>query len=323
MADSTRVERCRFLVPVTGRSLLWEVTRFCNLECKHCCTYSGPRVSTENDVASERMIAVASELAEANVRDVLFSGGEPFLRADFLEIVRAIDPARTLVYIASNGTAIDDRTVDTLREARVAGIDISLDGYTPEKHQLLRLHPTSYQRAIRGIEACVAGELPLRVTSCVIPETAAYVEDLVALLVGMGVKTLVIQTVLPSGGRAIEHPYLAIDPAVIPRIDEQINRARARWADQISIDLRAGASSGGAHGCPAGHNLLNISAEGDVSTCSWLYKIAPGRFTLGNIKASSLSECLAGIDHMMQPWTSLTPGCPIPEVLSAIDPLPA
>jgi MoaA/NifB/PqqE/SkfB family radical SAM enzyme len=276
-----------------------------------------------NDVTSERMIAVAGELADADVRDVLFSGGEPFLRAGFLDVVRAIDPDRTLVYIASNGTAIDERTVETLRDARVAGIDISLDGHSPDKHQLLRLHPTSYQRAIRGIEACVAGELPLRVTSCVIPETAAHVEDLVALLVGLGVKTLVMQTVLPSGGRAIEHPNLEIDPAAIPYVDEQIDRAQQRWADQISIDLRAGVSSGGAHGCPAGNNLLNISADGDVSTCSWLYKIAPDRFTLGNIKTRSLHECLAGIDHMMQPWTSLTPGCPIPEVLSATGPLPA
>lgn len=322
MADSAHIERCRFLVPATGRSLLWEVTRFCNLECKHCCTYSGPRVSTMNDVAAERMIAVAGELGDADVRDVLFSGGEPFLRSDFLDILRAIDPDRTLVYIASNGTAIDDRTVATLHEARVAGIDISLDGFTPEKHELLRLHPTSYQRAIRGIEACVAGELPLRITSCVIPETADHVEDLAELLVGLGVRTLVIQTILPSGGRAVEHPYLAIDPAIIPRIDEQIERARARWGDAISIDMRAGASSGGAHGCPAGHNLLNISAEGDVSTCSWLYKIAPGKFTLGNIKTDSLDECLAGIEPMMRPWTSLTPGCPIPEVLDAADALP-
>jgi MoaA/NifB/PqqE/SkfB family radical SAM enzyme len=264
------------------------------------------------------MITVASELADAGVRDVLFSGGEPFLRRDFLQIVRAIEPEQTLVYIASNGTSIDDRVVAELREARVAGVDISLDGHTAELHQLVRLHPTSFHRAIRGVDACVRGGVPIRVTSCVIPETAEHVLDLAELLVGLGVKTLVIQTVLPSGGRAAEHAYLALSPSVIPGIDDQIEQAQTRWGDHISIDLRAGASSTAAKGCPAGHHLVNISAEGDVSTCSWLYKIAPGRFTLGNIKTRTLRRCLAGIDHMMRPWTDLTPGCPIPEVLDGI-----
>jgi len=266
------------------------------------------------------MVAVAEELADADVYDVLFSGGEPFLRSDFVRILRSIEPDRILVYVASNGTAIEERTVEALREARVAGVDISIDGHTAHLHQLLRLHPTSFQRGIRGIEACVRGKIPLRVTSCVIPETAAHVYDMAELLVGLGVKTLVIQTILPSGGRAVEHPYLAVRPSEIPAMDEQIERAKARWGDQISIELRSGASSGAASGCPAGGQLLNISANGDVSTCSWLYKISPGHFTLGNIKSQSLKDCLAGIDQMMRPWTERTAGCPIPEVLHAIKP---
>lgn len=317
MPDPAPVEKCRFSVPPVGRSLLWEVTRFCNLECKHCCTYSGPGVPTSNDVETDRMVATARELAEGGVRDVLFSGGEPFLRRDFLTVLKAIDPTRTLVYVASNGTAVGERTIDALHDAQVAGIDISIDGHTPRHHQMLRLHSTSFQRAVRGIEHCVRGDIPLRVTSCVIPQTAEHVYDLAELLVGLGVGTLVIQTIQPSSGRAVEHPGLAVDARTISAIDEQVERAKSEWGDRISIDLRAGAHSGAAAGCPAGHRLLNISASGDVSTCSWLYKIAPERFTLGNIKHRSLTECLAGIDSMMEPWTDLTPGCPIPEVLSA------
>jgi MoaA/NifB/PqqE/SkfB family radical SAM enzyme len=313
----THAEICRFAVPDSGRSLLWEVTRFCNLECTHCCTYSGPTVPTSNDVTTEQMVRVAAELADADVSDVLFSGGEPFLRRDFLEILRAVDPDRTLVYIASNGTVIDDRLVAQLREARIAGIDISLDGATPELHQLVRLHPTSFQRAVRGIQACVRGGVPLRVTSCVTPKTSPHVSALIDLAVGLGVKTLVVQTILPSGGRAVEHPDLALGPKAIPGIDDQIDASRSRWGDEISVELRAGATSRAATGCPAGHRLVNISADGDVSTCSWLYKIDRKRFTLGNIKARALLDCLTGIDPMMQPWTKLTPGCPIPEVLDA------
>jgi hypothetical protein len=124
----------------------------------------------------------------------------------------------------------------------------------------------------------------------------------------------VLQTVLPSGGRAVEHPELILGKSGISQVEEQVERAQVRWRGEIEIDFRAGQRGGGAAGCPAGHHLLNISAEGDVSTCSWLYKISPKRFALGNIKSRSLAECLSRTVDVMEPWIRRTPGCPIPIV---------
>jgi MoaA/NifB/PqqE/SkfB family radical SAM enzyme len=122
----------------------------------------------------------------------------------------------------------------------------------------------------------------------------------------------VLQTVLPSGGRAVEHPDLILPRSQINAVEQQVERARAEWGTRINVDFRAGQSSGGASGCPAGRHLLNISAEGDVSTCSWLYKISPKVFTLGNIKTDSLSDCVSRAENVMYPWTEQTSGCPIP-----------
>jgi len=263
------------------------------------------------------MIAVARSLGEADVTEVLFSGGEPFLARDFMQIVSAIDPDRTNVYIASNGTALRSDTIAQLKRARVAGVDISIDGHTAELHQVVRLHPTSFVRAIRGIRACVEAEIPLRVTGVLAPHNAEYAEDFIEMLVGLGVTNVVLQTVLPSGGRAIEHPDLALPAAALPRVEERVERARSRWKGKIEIDFRAGKTGGGADGCPGGTHLVNIASNGDVSTCSWLYKLSPERFTLGNIKQHSLAESLGHIGATMSPWTSRTPCCPIPLVEAA------
>lgn len=307
-------ERCRFTVPPRSRFLIWEVTRFCNLECRHCCTYSGPAVATDSDVSTDRMVDTARSLASIGVTEVLFSGGEPFLRKDMLQIISAIDPSHTEVFIASNGAPVTERLVSELKAARLAGIDVSLDGHTAELHAVVRKNHASFGQALAAIARCVEGGLPIRVTSVVVPETAPHVGALVAMLSNMGVPRIVFQTVLHSGGRAIEHPDLVLAPSQVEDIEQQIVAARSQFASEMDIDFRAGRSSGGASGCPAGHNLLNISADGDVSTCSWLYKIAPRVFTLGNIKEHSLDECLNNVTPMMAPWLERTDGCPIPLV---------
>jgi MoaA/NifB/PqqE/SkfB family radical SAM enzyme len=260
------------------------------------------------------MIAIAKALPDVQIKEVLFSGGEPFLRRDMTQVISAIDSSRTRVYIASNGSPIQEQLVLSLKKAGVAGIDISLDGHTPELHKIVRLHTASFDHAVRAITLCERAGLPLRVTSVIVPETANHVIDLIRLLVNLRVSVLVLQTVLSSGGRAIEHPDLILSKIQVDEVDKQVQSARLKWGRSINIDFRASESGGGAEGCPAGHNLLNISAEGDVSTCSWLYKISPKIFTLGNIKTESLKDCLSRVDQVMGPWTKQTKGCPIPIV---------
>jgi SAM-dependent methyltransferase len=76
MAAPAQVEQCRFSVPTSGRSLLWEVTRFCNLECKHCCTYSGPKVSTAKAGAVVTGVDSSSAMIGRTERDAHDQGVE-------------------------------------------------------------------------------------------------------------------------------------------------------------------------------------------------------------------------------------------------------
>ncbi|WP_442956538.1 SPASM domain-containing protein [Prosthecochloris sp. GSB1] len=68
--------------------------------------------------------------------------------------------------------------------------------------------------------------------------------------------------------------------------------------------------------CYAGKQLIHISHQGSVAPCSWLYKVAPDRFTLGNIKTSSLHFCLMQSNLKMQGLVDERKGCPVEYVHS-------
>jgi radical SAM protein with 4Fe4S-binding SPASM domain len=94
-----------------------------------------------------------SQLAEVNCPVVLFSGGEPLLRNDLLELLFEAKKLGLRSVLSTNGTLIDSAAADRLAEAGVKYVGISIDG--EEKfHDRFRNVKGSFKSALKGIENC-------------------------------------------------------------------------------------------------------------------------------------------------------------------------
>jgi len=309
-------ESCRFRNSKPGLFLIWELTRFCNLACLHCCTDSSPEASTENDVPFDRAVSVVREFPKLNIDQVLFSGGEPLLRKDLPALIQEIDCSATRVHIASNGMPITVGMARKLKNAGIASVAISLDGHNAETHNAVRLHGLAFQKTLDGIRACVAEQVPVRVAGMITPSNIDFIEDFVRLLVSLGVRKTLLSPVVEEAGRARENAHLSLPAQLIPKALEAVDRARRDHGDFIEIDHRLSEQTQIIPGCAAGTRFVFISPEGDVGGCSWLFKTDPKRFSLGNIKRESLDMCLGRNESVMKPLISLTSWCPIPYVRS-------
>jgi MoaA/NifB/PqqE/SkfB family radical SAM enzyme len=120
-------------VPFGGLDTLWiQLTgTWCNLECAHCLNASGPRDPWLRPLAPSLVRAAISDAERLGVREIYFTGGEPFLHAEALALIAeslAIAPTTVL----TNGTLLDDAMADALaalaRRARYSlEIRVSLD----------------------------------------------------------------------------------------------------------------------------------------------------------------------------------------------------
>ena len=61
--------------------VVWNCTRRCNLKCVHCYSQSADK-DYDNELSTDQGLALLEDLAEFGVPVVLFSGGEPLLRAN-------------------------------------------------------------------------------------------------------------------------------------------------------------------------------------------------------------------------------------------------
>jgi len=109
----------------------------CNLRCTYCMPEEGVRFKEKDMVLhSEEILRVVDVLARMGVRKVRYTGGEPLVRPDIVEIVeRTVQtPGVKAVHMTTNGLLFPKYAKD-LRAAGLLGVNISLDSLHEDKFQ--------------------------------------------------------------------------------------------------------------------------------------------------------------------------------------------
>lgn len=130
--------------PFVGLSTLWiQITgTWCNLECRHCINASGPRAPWLKPLDAGTIRRAIAEAEEAGVKEIYFTGGEPFLHGEILPLLDlALRVAPTTVL--TNGTLIGPEQADALaamaaRAPYSLEIRVSLDDTDREKNDRIR-----------------------------------------------------------------------------------------------------------------------------------------------------------------------------------------
>ena len=134
--------------------IVWNMTRRCNLRCVHCYAQA-----TEEQVQDEINTAKAKEmlddLSEYGVPVILFSGGEPLVREDLVELADYAVNKGMRAVISTNGTLITKEKAKELKSVGLSYVGISLDG-GQEIHDQFRGIRGAFAKAIQGIENCQA-----------------------------------------------------------------------------------------------------------------------------------------------------------------------
>lgn len=174
-------------LPALG-SRLWLYTNFdCNLACDYCCAESSPRAAARRlDVEVARR--ACEELAGFGGREVLLTGGEPFLHPQLGALVAAAG-ARTTVTILTNAMLLARgarrRILDALDPGSVT-MQVSLDSGTSRLHDAHR-GAGSFDRARTGIELLHTLGFAVKVAATIDAEDAGEERALHAMLDADGI----------------------------------------------------------------------------------------------------------------------------------------
>lgn len=134
--------------------VVWNMTRRCNLKCVHCYA-KALEVEGKDDISTAKAKEIINDLASYGAPVMLFSGGEPLVRQDLVELAQHATDKGMRAVISTNGTLITKEKAKELKEVGLSYVGISLDGME-EVHDRFRGVPGSFKKALQGIENCQA-----------------------------------------------------------------------------------------------------------------------------------------------------------------------
>jgi len=132
--------------------VVWNVGQRCNLRCVHCYSHSRD-IEYAGELTTEEGKRLLEDLASFGAPVILFSGGEPLMRPDLLELVGHARGLGLRAVISTNGTLITSDRASELKSLGLSYVGISLDGLR-ETHDRFRGIRGAFDNALAGLRAC-------------------------------------------------------------------------------------------------------------------------------------------------------------------------
>lgn len=166
-------------IPLSGT---FELTPVCNMDCKMCYV----RLSRKDQEAigpladAQRWLALGKEARDAGMLYLLLTGGEPFLHPRFRQILEGLHKMGLLISVNSNGTLIDEKTVQWLKNCPPVRINISLYGASNETYARLCGNPKGFTQVTNAIHLLQVAGISVKLNCSLTPHNAKDLPEMVA-----------------------------------------------------------------------------------------------------------------------------------------------
>ncbi|MEN6385455.1 MAG: radical SAM protein [Phycisphaerales bacterium] len=300
------------------RVVAFEATGKCKMHCKHC------RASAESnfadDLSTNDCKKIIKAVADYNRCVFIFTGGEPFERADIFELIEYANSCGLATSVATCGYDFDLEKAQRLKKLGVLTLSFSLDSDAAKVHDEFRQTKGAFEKTMAAIEIAKEAGLKFQINTTVtkfnsekLPALAQIAEKAGAycfnpfMLVPAG-RAREISDIALSAKEYEKTLRIAADLKAVSKIEVRFTCA-PRFAAVFSQAYPE--SKKKAFGCLAANDFAFVSRTGDVQTCGFL-KISAGNILkignfgdiwehsklLNSIRAKNFAGKCGGCEHV-------------------------
>ncbi|MHB8882563.1 MAG: radical SAM protein [Thermodesulfovibrionales bacterium] len=272
-------------IPLYG---MIEVTRRCPLQCVHC--YNNLPVADQEaarkELSFDEHCRILDELTEAGCLWLTYTGGEIFVRKDFLDIYAYALKKGLLVSLFTNGILLTPEIADFLAGQRPFSIEITLYGVTRETHERVTGVPGSFDICMSAIRLLTSRRLPLILKTMALTvnehelwQIKAFVEK------ELGLRFRFDPMINPRLDHSRGPLAVRLQPRRVVELDMHDPRIRSEWGKYAESCISARRSEDQVYYCNAGITGFGIDPYGGLNVClfspSGKYDLRTGSFRQG------------------------------------------
>lgn len=317
LANPTPVRRRRGSGPVKP-VVIWNLTRRCNLKCRHCYTVSAD-VNFPGELSQEQAFETLEDLGQFRVPAIILSGGEPLDSPYLFPLAKRARELTRVLALSTNGTKIHGETADQVAEIGFDYVGISIDGIG-KTNDWFRGVDGAFDDAVRGVRELKKRNVRVGLRFCLTEGTQHHLPDLLKLCDDEGVDKFYLSHLVYAGrgdknrGEDAHHQMtrkgmdLLLERAweaasggrpldiVTGNNDADagyfLDWAKDRFAPDLVDNLRDHLVAWG--GNSSGMGVANIDFLGKVHPDTYW-----SDYTVGNVKTTPFSELWTGDDPML------------------------
>lgn len=219
-------------LPVSG---FFELTARCNFHCKMCyiCSLPEDKSFFEKELTTAQWISIGQEARDAGLIFLTLTGGEIFLRKDFLEIYDAYSEMGFNITLFTNGSLITPEKARWLGMKPPSKVSITLYGANPETYGKVTGHPEGFEKTITAIKALQTENIRVEIKSTVIKDNAGEFEAIHNLANSMGIDLGIVNYVAPRReGCGTDPENNRLEPKQLAEYEKMIHRFRTKLKEE-------------------------------------------------------------------------------------------
>jgi len=272
---------------------LLELTKKCNLKCKHCGT-AFTSSGNFKELSLSQWKKVLRDIKELGGEKVIFTGGEPTIKKDFVSIIKEIMRLGLKYAFISNGLFIGREVFQEIVKNKPYTVRVSIDG-DKDLHNYIRGCESSFQQCLESVGHLQAHNIPVCIVTTVSKLNWTALPEIANLLKVSGVEGWQIQLAWPYG-KALDNQICFDEKDDINMFDSvcsqivefrsRSNGLRVDAADCFGYAPKGLLRDSDYTGCSAGISSVSIDAFGNVLPCLSMQYGVP----IENISSRSLTK---------------------------------
>ncbi|MBX2940828.1 MAG: GTP 3',8-cyclase MoaA [Cyclobacteriaceae bacterium] len=185
------------------------VTDRCNLRCFYCMPEEGIQYMPKKNLLSfEEIVRLVTLLAKMGISKVRFTGGEPFVRKDFMRLVKTVSTINgiTGIHITTNGV-LAAPYINELKQAGVKSVNLSLDTLDKERFKNITRRD-EFDAVMETLNLLLAENIEVKLNTVVVE--GKNIEDILPLVAFTQNNPVSIRFIeeMPFNGDGSRHPIL-------------------------------------------------------------------------------------------------------------------
>lgn len=233
------------------------LTDRCQCRCGHCFAANQQPLPEKDELSTFKVTNLIDDLSKSGVTEVCFSGGEPLLRNDILDLISYSHRKGMVARLITNGILLSEQKVVDLKNAGLNWCSVSIDSSEATIHDAFRRYSGCYEKAIKGLRMLVKYKVPCNIITVARRELlySGQLEKIVKIGKQIGVTVVRINFPVPIGR------FINKDSAILNIEEREEVRKLLDCGDVVMENPKEGTK------CTAAVTKINILPSGDVTPC--------------------------------------------------------